>query len=215
LKTTNIPLLGDCPRWDEDIPKDRAAEFRAILSGVQQLILTVAAQRLIILDDVLGWHETLFEAFVPLDCYAGNFRGDSHPCLSVNVQVGGVLGSTWQVTDIHMRQLAAHVRRDLIDLELNWTMLTPQDRTLRLAINIANLVGGFIRIHPFVNGNGRLSRLLWRWSLYRFGVPPQVPVHPRPNPPYPAIMAAAMQGDLRPFVQHVLQHLASHRPDAN
>ena len=114
-----------------------------------------------------------------------------------------------------MRQLAATVRRDLIDLELNWPRLTPRDRALRLAINLANFVGGFIRIHPFVNGNGRVSRLLWRWSLHQFGVPPQIPVHPRPHPPYPQIMAAAMHDDLRPFVQHVLQHLASHPPDAN
>jgi hypothetical protein len=56
--------LGNCPKWEEDIPQDRTAEFRSILVGVQQLILAIASQRLIDLDDVLRWHATLFEQFV-------------------------------------------------------------------------------------------------------------------------------------------------------
>lgn len=215
LKTTNVPLVGNCPRWGTDIPKEQAAEFRVILAEVQQLILKGASERLITLDDVLQWHLRLFEKFVPIECYAGNFRGDGHRCLETNVQVGGVLGSAWQVTELHMRQLADSIIKDLIDLELKWASLTPKERVLRIAINLANFVGGFIRIYPFVNGNGRVSRLLWRWSLYRFGVPPQVAVHPRPNPPYAAVMAQAMRGDLLPFVQHVLQHLASNPPGTN
>lgn len=69
-------------------------------------------------------------------------------------------------------------------------------------------VGAFVRIHPFVNGNGRTSRLLWTTLLGRFGLPPQLSVLRRPGPPYPHVMAAAMDQDYGPAVVMVLRALA-------
>ena len=106
------------------------------------------------------------------------------------------------------RDAAAAIQR----LEIEWPLLAPRERALRLAILTGALIGTFIRIHPFINGNGRTSRLWWRWMLFRFAVPEQVIVSPRPAPPYDELMASAMRGDDVPLQHFVLKHLNSHAP---
>jgi hypothetical protein len=54
---------------------------------------------------------------------------------------------------------------------------------------------GWIRIHPFANGNGRTARL-WANSLaVRYGLPPFIRSRPRPNSAYGDAGAKSMQGD--------------------
>lgn len=45
----------------------------------------------------------------------------------------------------------------------------------------AELHGEWIRIHPFVNGNGRTARLWANWALIRYGLPPLLNPRPRPQ----------------------------------
>jgi fido (protein-threonine AMPylation protein) len=214
LKTTNVPLIGGCPTWNDDISIDRIAEFKLGLSEVQQELLSAAARGLIAPEDIKGWHARLFTAFVPIGYYAGNFRCDDAemPCLKINVQVESVLGMHFQQVLIEISRLFHQARLQISDLELQWATILPRQRAIRLATVIANLVGGFIQIHPFINGNGRASRLLWRWGLYRFGVPLQCCVFPRPSPPYESIMSQAMRGDYKPLAFFVLAHLGQHPP---
>ncbi len=214
---TNVPLIGKCPKWEQDIPSQRVAEFISLLMAIQQELLASAARSLIDYNDVRRWHQFLFRNFVPVDYYAGNWRGvdKSRPCLQENVSVEGISGSHFRVVHRHMFALFHAVRLQLSQLELAWEMLQPPERALRLAIIVANFVGGFIQIHPFLNGNGRTSRLIWRWCLLRFGVPIQCCVHPRPLPPYGGLMRDAMRGDYRPLTLYVLDHLSDHPPERN
>lgn len=213
MKTINVPLIGSCPRWDEDIPPARLGEFRTLLATVHQEILD-AATGLVTPDFPSRLHRTLFTPFVPLPYYAGHYRGVDHarPCLATQVRVGSIDALDYRLVRDYLSDLFERVQVQFTQLELRWAQLSPADRACQLAIAIANLVGGFIQIHPFINGNGRTSRLLWRWCLMRFGVPPQVCTHPRPDPPYASVMEAAMRGDYRPFVIYVLQHLSLHEP---
>ncbi|MDA1050309.1 MAG: FAD-dependent oxidoreductase [Planctomycetota bacterium] len=71
---------------------------------------------------------------------------------------------------------------------------------------------GMIQIHPFLNGNGRASRILWAWGLVRFGVPIQGRIHLRPDPPYNDVMREAMRGNYGPLALQILQHLSVHSP---
>jgi hypothetical protein len=41
--------------------------------------------------------------------------------------------------------------------------------------------GEWIRIHPFVNGNGRTARAWVLWVALRYGLPPFIRLHPRPD----------------------------------
>ena len=56
----------------------------------------------------------------------------------------------------------------------------------------------WVRIHPFVNGNGRTARILANSLLMRYGVPPFIRLRPRPNSSYGRASEAAMRGDWRP-----------------
>ncbi|HEV2293399.1 MAG TPA: Fic family protein [Tepidisphaeraceae bacterium] len=124
-------------------------------------------------------------------------------------------GSSYRVARAHIDQLFEAIRQQLGQLELRWAQLRPDQRAMQLATVVANLVGGFIQIHPFINGNGRTSRLLWRWALLRFGVPVQCCTHPRPAQPYSQLMERAMHGEYRPLILYVLTHLKLHRPNQN
>jgi hypothetical protein len=111
-----------------------------------------------------------------------------------------------------MSDLEERARLSISQAELRWPDMRPQERANRLALILATLIGRFIQIHPFLNGNGRISRLLWAWGLLRFGVPIQCRIHPRPQPPYGDVMGAAMHGDFGPLALLILRHFAEHEP---
>jgi hypothetical protein len=56
----------------------------------------------------------------------------------------------------------------------------------------------WVRIHPFVNGNGRTARIWANFVFMRYGVPPVVRLRPRPDGGYGAASARAMHGEWRP-----------------
>ncbi|HEX6983962.1 MAG TPA: Fic family protein [Planctomycetaceae bacterium] len=204
--------MTECPDWANDITSAQEQLFIERLAAVDRMIRAHAIRTLFGSDFIEKVHGRLFEAFVPLACYAGNFRQDGgtgeRVCLGRNVQVGGMPGTPYWDVHRQMLEFAEQSRQHLAWLELQWQFMTPQQRAETLAKVAAVIVGHFIQIHPFINGNGRLSRILWRWTLVRFGCNPQLRVHPRPDPPYPAVMAAAMRGDYGPLSVHILKFLA-------
>lgn len=61
-------------------------------------------------------------------------------------------------------------------------------------------------IHPFIDGNGRTARLLMNFILMQAGYPPVIiPVEERSR--YYATLKAANEGDLRPFIRFVAEHV--------
>src|SRR5208283_1002833 len=70
---------------------------------------------------------------------------------------------------------------------------------------IAFVVGNFIQIHPFLNGNGRVSRLLASFLLLRFGMPPMQEYPRPPDDAYESVNAAAMVGDFGPLIEYILK----------
>lgn len=56
----------------------------------------------------------------------------------------------------------------------------------------------WIRIHPFVNGNGRIARLWANAIAMRYRLPPFVRLRPRPNHDYEAAAREAMHGSHQP-----------------
>lgn len=206
--------MTECPSWSESIPAAREREFAAVLRTIYRCVAALAAREVIDYLTPAHWHGQLFRDFVPLHYYAGNYRqtDPARPCLAVDVGIQGRRGTPSQSVTSEMESLFFRLRATLIQFELNWPILSPAERARRLALLLAALIGRFIRIHPLVNGNGRVSRLLWAWGLLRFGVSPQCRIHPRPTPPYADVMAQSMAGDDGPLALHILRHLASEQP---
>ncbi len=207
-----------CPNWDADwdsrIDKE-AFKRNACLS--YKKAMESAKSKVVEIDDVKRWHHIMFRGLVPLSYYAGNFRQNDalRPCLGIDVEIGMHLGDSFDVVIRNIEALFARTRESISIVELGWGNLDPQSKALRLAVIIGSFIGAFIKIHPFVNGNGRASRLLWAAALIRFGVSAQCRIHPRPHEstPYGVIMEAAMTGDFRPVQLAVLMHLAINRPN--
>jgi len=105
--------------------------------------------------------------------------------------------------------LFAWLHREAERLRHDWPSLPADQRPIRLAILLGHFAAFFIRIHPFLNGNGRLSRLLIAWGMMRFGFRMPMTVHIRPpGRKYSSIMAAAMDGDPRPLQYFLLENIS-------
>ena len=204
----------DCPEWLDDVPVERRALHKEALAAAYQQVCSDAASTVIDVSGPRLWHHVMFRCVVPLDYYAGNFRQDDpgRVCLGLDVGVDGLPGYPFASVPSAMQRLVDDVGRSLVTIEISWRYTDDRQRALQLSLLIAHLVGVFVRIHPFLNGNGRVSRLLWAWGLLRFGVPIQCRLTPRPDMPYADIMRRAMQGDNRPLALQILRHLARHGP---
>lgn len=207
MTPSRAPNPYHCPLWDdEDRPVSWAKGVEVILKGACERCLGSAPS----VDDICGWHQQVFAELVPLNYYAGNVRQDDwkRPCLGQNVQVDGVLGTHFEQVPQEFRKLLDQLEVKLRSLDLQWPNLDATARAKGLATVVGVAVTHFIKMHPFLNGNGRTSRFLWAVLLARFGCPPQFAVARRPGSPYPQVMAAAMRGNAAPAIAIVLRGLA-------
>lgn len=117
------------------------------------------------------------------------------PCLNVPVAVGGIPGAPAHLVLAQFDALLTTFQNAVANAQHQGAISNPQKRAGEAAKIVGTMIGEFIRIHPFRNGNGRTSRLLWHALLYRFGFPPQCGVVKRPARPYGDAMAASMRGD--------------------
>jgi Fic family protein len=118
------------------------------------------------------------------DANAGVYR-------RVNVETAGA-----RHTPPHMLQVLVHMA-DLI----RWY----EEETARLhpVLKAIQLHTDFLKIHPFIDGNGRTARLLLNLELLKAGYPPIVLPVQRRLEYFGAIDAALMNGDTAPFVDLV------------
>ena len=86
------------------------------------------------------------------------------------------------------------------------------ERDLPTEVEAAWLHHEFVRVHPFQDGNGRMSRLLVAYVFVRNGEFPPIIAKDRKDD-YIDMLETADEGDLRPFVAHlaVLSQLTTQR----
>jgi fido (protein-threonine AMPylation protein) len=187
---------------------DAAAKVRRFSRPL--VVIEDAQSRVIDEGDTRSWHMALFERLVPIPYYSGEFRQDdpARPCLGQDVAVGDTPDAPFAIVVRSIAGVFEQFNDDLIQIELWFAGLSPADRAVRVAQLAAFLVGAFLRVHPFVNGNGRLPRLLWAWVLQRFRLPPQCRLQPRPGRPYAELMRAAMSGNYAPLTLHILRSMS-------
>jgi len=152
----------------------------------------------------------MFADYVPLDYYAGEFRqlDIKRPCLATDVYVDGRPGFPFIDVLAAMSSFSSGLSGEVARLDELWAKGVPSNLTQELAKIVGVAIGEFIHIHPFINGNGRTSRLLWTGLLSRYGFSPELSIVRRPGPPYPKVMKQAMSGDYGPAVALVLIALA-------
>jgi fido (protein-threonine AMPylation protein) len=199
-----------CPRWSDDSAEHELPAFDKAVRTVWLQACIEAKNKRPGCKDLRQWHVRAFRDVVPLSYYAGNFRQRDplKACLAHDVAVNTPAGPLPGAPFREVPDLMANFERDLHEqleaTESDWQQRTPEETLKRVALVVGFAVAHFIRIHPFMNGNGRTSRMLWGVLLARLGLPVPMAVVKRPGPPYGDVMQAAMRGDNGPAVLLVL-----------
>ena len=138
---------------------------------------------------------------MPSEAYRGGYRGESHPHLKESmVGVGGIPAVSPPKVGGEVTRLMTWLRNELPILDgLAKTADRsddPVDALARLAGAViraaAHLHGEWVRIHPFVNGNGRTARMWVLWLTSRYSLTPLLSLRPRPASPYGAVSRASL-----------------------
>ena len=190
------------PQWSDD--PDTPALQSNLHKVARDVVLNAFAGETITAEHIKAWHAGMYEGIpVPCDAYLGHFRGDSghSELLDAENQVNRVRGVRSYLVYGEVEELLKRMHDDIALLAADDAASVERDmEVIRIA---AYAHGEWIRIHPFVNGNGRTARLLVLWVLARFGVPPLLPIRPRPARPYEATSNASMAGEHEPFELHL------------
>lgn len=144
---------------------------------------------------------------MPVSAYVGSFRGDPVDPALVGYEVGveprradgypdGVGVWSDQVQDqIDTFFAALHQTLEELDNRFAPGVRLIADDDLREVVGLAAIVHGeWIRIHPFVNGNGRAARVWTAFIAFRYGLPAFVKLKPRPDGVLYARAAAKSMG---------------------
>jgi len=152
------------------------------------------------LEDLRRWHRgTMAGLEVPDVGGVGCFRGE--PGLeSVRVWIGAHEGVAPGEVAEELRVFEETLQRAVAALDALFPRGEDVDADgLAAVVDLCAWAHAeWVRIHPFVNGNGRTARILANSLLMRYGVPPVIRLRPRPNSSYGRAAEAAMRGDWRP-----------------
>lgn len=142
---------------------------------------------------ICSWHRTAFISSVPLNYFAGNFRQENPamPCLATNVQIPDQIGSFRFIAmeGAPYKHVGTQMSSFFLALEKTLTALKIKIKGLAIEVGwkliaefTAFQMGVFNKIHPFVNGNGRITRLLLKWILFNFNLTTSIKSLSRPEP---------------------------------
>jgi fido (protein-threonine AMPylation protein) len=181
------------PDWEKD-----SLRLNDNLVAALKLAAFAAERREIpALTAARNWHKRINRGLVaPRARFVGAFRGE--PGLErIHVRVGSRYGA--KPTDVAKQLSEFEAKLQTIVSELDASIPShvrlSQDH-LGAVIDVCAWVHSeWVRIHPFVNGNGRTARLWANSIAMRYGLPPFLPLRPRPGARYAAASAKAMQGD--------------------
>lgn len=195
--------------WDDEAPSAQAeANLRAIRANI---IATSRTSRTApSIEMVCDWHHQMLEGIaIPDDAYRGAFRGSAHPALvDYEVTVGEY--KTTRASDV-----AAEINTMILELQSRIAKLDKLDEEcdpdeltadfVEAALGAAAwLHGEWVRIHPFVNGNGRTARMWVLWLCSRYGLPQLLQLRPRPDRIYGPATLMSILGEHGLFYQYLL-----------
>jgi Fic family protein len=146
------------------------------------------------------WHAGVMQGLRADDPkYVGAFRGE-RGVEGIGARVGSNVGA-------HSTHVAEELRRfeevlQALVSKLDEDLPVGKELDSKEQADVISLCAWahaeWVRIHPFVNGNGRTARLWANFLATRYGLPPFVRLRPRPDDGYEEAGAKAMQGEWKP-----------------
>lgn len=208
--------MPPCPLWFQAERDDQLPHVVVGLAEYYRFIISACKTHYIVgHGDIKTYHKRVFEKVVPLDYYAGNYRSldSARPCLAQDVHVDGVPGETFSTVPDSMRDFSSELHDFVVRTdEYIQHPLSPTKRAQAIAQLAALAMGRFIRIHPFLNGNGRMVRMLVNYLFKRYGYAmPFKQAHIRPpENEYAAASAASMYPtpNFQPLYAYLLRLVA-------
>ena len=94
----------------------------------------------------------------------------------------------------------------LMDDLIQWYREETEKKELHAIVIAALLHYKFVRIHPFDDGNGRISRLLMNYVIYYHGLPPVI-IKSADKKNYLQALNKADTGDINSFVEYIAKQL--------
>jgi hypothetical protein len=171
--------------WDEENDASVAA---TVDSNLRSRVVPLVAQSALARQEfapalACRWHrEMLHGVVVTPPQAAGGLR---HPSwCRTEVEVGGFLGvpTALVANEVVAFKAAFQGRIQDLDDRLASGHPPPTETDIRDVLLVAaELHGEWVRIHPFVNGNGRTARAWANWATIRYGLLPLLPMRPRPS----------------------------------
>ena len=210
---------ADCPqKWEyRDFPNGASIlqnRCAAIIVSIRRGSVPECA----IAGDTRSMHRKMFEGLTPPECdyFAGNYRGDPFKCLrhlKVGVAGDSAVGVAPEKVLSDLREFAQAVKLGLqkheAALALPNAQISSQDKFLYYVSFVCVTLCEFLRIHPYANGNGHISRFIVWWLLGKYGHwPKKWPLDQRPAPPYTELLSRHRQGDCLPLEMYVLRCIA-------
>ena len=170
-----------------------------------------------LLLDTHSAHQKLFAGLTPSDrgFYAGHYRGEKpEPLLSMRAFVGGEEKALPGIVDDAMSKLRGRIKDHLsiLDKQHRDPVTTPEiDFLLNLVAAVASIFCDFLQIHPYVNGNGHIARLMVVAMFGRYGFwITGWSVHPRPpEPKYTDLQDKYWAGKTEPLHTFLMTALLS------
>jgi len=120
----------------------------------------------------------------------------------------GVIANAWFLRELAIISGAKHVPPDYLVLndEMNRFIelyMSRDAKEMHLITRAARVHGDFVKIHPFIDGNGRTARLLLNFELMKSGYPPIVIQNEKRMTYSAALDKAHTTGDYGDFISIV------------
>lgn len=202
--------------WRDDPPGNEPRVQENLRRLVGELARSATARERPAVALARAWHRAIYDgAELPVAYYAGGIR-DRDPAepelVDHEVMWGGIpatpASDVW--SELQEFERAAETAVAVLDDAVQPGGIPGDAATLESVLALAAVLHNeWVRIHPHVNGNGRIARCWADWVLLRYGLPPVVRLRPRPDAAlYQRAAALARQrvhGPMQRYFYHLLR----------
>lgn len=211
---------ADCPNWEYNDHPNKTSILQEKNKSVLIELRNGDLDSLTSASDTRPVHFRLFRQLAPDECayFAGHYRGENYRCLKymqVSIRSDPRVGFPPHQVRGCMAELATIVQEAVAALdegmELPNAQIPLRDKILYVVASACRIFELFLRIHPYVNGNGHTARFCMWALLGRYGLwPVSWPIDPRPDdPPYTDLIVKYRNGNQVPLETFIMESLVA------